>query len=80
MEKTTKELNLSETQIEQWQAIHEKYGEELKTARTSRNRDQLKEVRDKMDTELQAILDEDQLTKFQEMKEKRQSERPRRRD
>ncbi len=63
----TKELGLSEEQATEWKTIHEKYADDMKDRSTA------KEVRDKIDTELQATLTENQLETYLEKKKKRES-------
>lgn len=70
LEKVTKELSLTDQQVEQWTAIHEKYESALQ------DRDQARETRKKMGAELEAILTEEQLAKFKEMRENRKGRRP----
>lgn len=68
--RATENLDLTDTQVAEWETIHEKYEDELKSARG--NREEGKEVMDKMQAELEATLTEDQKVKFAEMKSKRQ--------
>ena len=70
IEKVTKELSLTADQVEQWTAIHEKYESAMQ------DREQARETRKKMGEELEAILNEDQLVKFKEMRENRKGRRP----
>lgn len=60
IEMATKELGLSEEQATEWKSIHEKYADDLKSRKTA------KEAREKMDTELQATLTENQLETYLE--------------
>ena len=62
IEMATKELGLSEEQATEWKSIHEKYADDLKSRKTA------KEAREKMDTELQATLTENQLETYLEKK------------
>ncbi len=65
IEKATKELDLTDEQVKQWQEIHKKYGEAMK------DRSSAQETRKKMGEELEATLTEDQLEKFKKMRRKR---------
>ena len=67
IEMATKELGLSEEQATEWKSIHEKYEDDLKSRKTA------KEAREKMDTELQATLTENQLETYLEKKKERGS-------
>lgn len=69
LKRVTKELSLTTEQVEQWEAIHEKY----EPSETERN--QMREDRKKMGAELEAILNDDQLAKFKEMQKKRPERR-----
>lgn len=69
IEKATKELNLTDEQVEQWTAIHKKYESSMK------EREEGRETRKKMGAELEAILNDDQLAKFKEMQKKRPERR-----
>ena len=66
IEKATKELSLTDEQIAEWKKIHDKYAEAMKASRS-----QARETKESMGKELEAILNEDQLKKFREMREKR---------
>ncbi len=70
LEKVTKELSLTADQVEQWTAVHEKYESALQ------DREEARETRKKMGEELEAILNEEQLVKFKEMREKHKGRRP----
>lgn len=70
MEKAREALELSDEQFDQWQAIHEKYAEDMKAAMEARDRKKGMEVREKMGGELEAVLTEEQKVKFEEMREK----------
>lgn len=63
LEKMTEELTLSEEQVASWQAIHEKYGDEMKSNG--------REIRPKLEADIKEILTDEQWEKFQEMKPKR---------
>lgn len=63
LEKVTEELSLSDAQVAEWEAIHEKYGEEMKSDPRS--------VMPKVDTEIKKILTEQQWKAFEEMKPKK---------
>lgn len=65
--KATKELSLTDQQVNEWKAIHEKYEDDMKEESTRRE----------MGKELEATLTEEQLKKFKEMISKR-PQRPRR--
>lgn len=67
IEKATKELSLTEEQVTQWTAIHEKYEDSMK------ERSKAQATRKEMGEELEATLTEEQLEKFKEM---RKNQRP----
>ncbi len=77
VERATEQLNLTEDQAEQWRTINVKYEEDLKSARENRDREKAKETIQKMDTELTAILDDEQKVKFEELKKERRQRRKR---
>lgn len=62
VKKATKELSLTDEQVTQWTAIHEKYGSSMK------DRSKAEATRKKMGEELEATLSEEQLVKFKKMK------------
>ncbi len=62
----TENLDLTDSQVAQWEAIHEKYEDEMKSGRG--NREEGKEVMNQMQAELEATLTEGQKVKFAEMK------------
>ncbi len=63
LKKVTKELSLNETQVSEWEAIHEKYGEQMKSDPRS--------TMPKMEAEIKEILTTEQWEKFEQMKPKR---------
>jgi len=63
IKKVTKELSLTEEQVTAWEAIHEKYGEDMRSDPRS--------TMPKVDAELKEILTEEQWEKFEMMKPKR---------
>ncbi|MEQ8714327.1 MAG: hypothetical protein RIC80_15010 [Cyclobacteriaceae bacterium] len=65
----TESLDLTHSQVAQWEAIHEKYEDEMMSARG--NREEGKEVMNQMQAELEATLTEGQKVKFVEMKKNR---------
>lgn len=67
IKKATKELSLTDDQVKEWEAIHEKYEDAMK------DRSKAQETRKAMGQELEATLTEDQLEKFKKM---RQNQRP----
>ena len=75
VEKARTDLELSDQQVEQWTEVLEKYDEEIQTARKDRDREQVMAIREKMGSELQAILDEEQNEKFEAMQENRKKSR-----
>ena len=77
IERAKTHLNLSDSQVAQWKAIHEKYEDDMKSARRSESSEKSKAFREKIDKELNAILDEEQKKKFTEMKENRPKRRKR---
>ncbi|PZX52469.1 LTXXQ motif family protein [Algoriphagus ratkowskyi] len=62
IKKVTKELSLTDVQVTQWTEIYDKYEGSMKDRSTAR------EARTKMNTELEATLTKEQLTKYTEMK------------
>lgn len=70
MEKAKTHLGLSDSQFEEWKAVHEKYADEMKALRENKTQDREKgkELREKIDGELEAILTEEQKEKFAEVK------------
>ncbi|MEM8894442.1 MAG: Spy/CpxP family protein refolding chaperone [Bacteroidota bacterium] len=67
--RATEELDLTQDQVSQWEAIHEKYGEQMKSAR--QDREQRKALREEIEVEINAILNNEQQVKFAEMKKNR---------
>lgn len=63
IKQATKELSLTEDQVKQWKVIHKKYP-------MPDDRQKAEENRKKMGKELEATLTEEQIKKFQEMREK----------
>lgn len=70
IKKVTEELSLTDEQVAQWKAIHEKYEESMK------DESKREETMKTMNEEFEAILTEEQLEKFTEMREKRGKGRP----
>ncbi len=67
--RATEQLDLTEAQVTQWEAIHEKYGDQMREAR--QNREEAEALRQKIEEEINATLNEEQQIKFAEMKESR---------
>ena len=67
LEKFTKELSLTEEQVTQWEAIHEEYGDDMKSDPRA--------TMPKGEEEIKAILTEEQWEKFEEMKPRRKKRR-----
>ena len=64
--RATEQLNLTPDQVAQWEAIHEKYKDQMQNARQDRGtRAALKA---EIEEEIQAILTQEQQVKFAEMK------------
>lgn len=63
VQKATKELSLTDEQVTQWTAIHEKYESSMK------NRSKAEATRKKLGEELEATLTEEQLEKFKKMQQ-----------
>ena len=63
IKKATKELSLTETQVEKWTEIHEKYESSIKEMAKTHTTMQ------KMGKELEATLTEEQTEKFKKMRE-----------
>lgn len=66
LERATKELELTNSQVKLWKEIHEKYKPEVDATREKHE-----SVREKIETELLATLTPDQKVKFNEMKKNR---------
>lgn len=65
----TKNLDLTDSQVAQWEAIHEKYEDKMESSRGDREEGQA--VRLQMQAELEATLTQEQKTKFTAMRENR---------
>jgi hypothetical protein len=62
-------LDLTSSQVTEWEVIHKKYEEEMKSARG--NREEGEAVREKVQSELEATLTDDQKVKFAETRKNR---------
>ena len=62
VKRATKELDLTDAQVEQWTAIHKKYEVSMK------DRSKAEATQKAMSKELEATLTEEQLKKFEKMK------------
>lgn len=69
IKKATKELSLTDAQVQQWTEIHKKYEADMK------DRSKAQATRQKMGKELEATLTEEQLVKFKEMQKKQRPPR-----
>lgn len=70
IKRATTELSLTDTQVKQWQEIHEKYG------KPSNNRTRAEETQKAMGKELEATLTPEQLVKFKKMRENQRPPKP----
>jgi uncharacterized protein with von Willebrand factor type A (vWA) domain len=71
IERATKELSLTEAQVNQWKEIHIKYEAAMK------DRSKANETRKAMGKELEATLNNEQLKKFKKMRENQPPPPPR---
>ena len=78
LEKAQEQLTLSEDQVADWKTIFEKYDDKIQEARQNRDRTSGESLRDSMNEELMATLNEEQQEKFEKM-QKNRPERGRRR-
>ncbi len=80
VEKATSNLNLSEEQAAKWTEIMKFYEPEMKKAHDSQDRESMQSIRNDMNTELSATLDEEQKEQFakiqQEHQNRMKSQRP----
>ncbi len=70
MEKIKSDLNLSDDQFEDWKAIHQKYGNQLKEL-SKKRQDEEEELKALMHKDIEAILSDEQLAKFAEIRKLR---------
>lgn len=77
IEKMIELLELSDTQVEQWKEIHEKYKPQFDELKDDENLsrsekwDSMKEIAEKRDEEIKEILNDEQWDKFTEMRKER---------
>lgn len=64
IERATKDLSLTDEQVQQWTEIHEKYESDMK------NESKARETMQVMGKELEATLTEEQLEKFKKMQKR----------
>ncbi len=75
-----KELNLSDSQVEQWKAVHKEANEKRKTIMQNgslskeQKKEQLKALHEEKQSKVMAILDADQQVTFKDLKEKMKEE------
>ncbi|WP_306642326.1 Spy/CpxP family protein refolding chaperone [Sanyastnella coralliicola] len=83
---TIEALQLTETQIAQWDEIHEKYRPERKKIKSESKddrearREEMKAVREQMDAEIDQILTPDQRKTWAAMKKDKEAKRKHRQD
>lgn len=64
IERATKDLSLTDEQVQQWTEIHEKYESDMK------NESKARETMQVLGKELEATLTEEQLEKFKKMQKR----------
>lgn len=74
LQKMKQELNLTDAQVGQLKALHEKKAAERKSEMDSKKGDRMQKMKEN-EAEMQKILTPDQYKKFQEMKAKKMAER-----
>ena len=74
MQKMKQELNLTDSQVGQLKALHEKNTMERKSAIEAKKGDRLQKMKEN-EGEMQKILTPDQYKKFQELKAKKMADR-----
>ena len=74
LQKMKQELNLTDAQVGQLKALHEKKATERKSEMDSKKGDRMQKMKEN-EAEMQKILTPDQYKKFQEMKAKKMAER-----
>ncbi|WP_313269768.1 Spy/CpxP family protein refolding chaperone [Epilithonimonas vandammei] len=74
MQEMKQELNLTDAQVAQIKALHEKKAAERKQEMAAKKQDRMKMMKDN-EAEMQKILTPDQFKKFQALKEKKMAER-----
>ena len=74
MQKMKQELNLTDSQVGQLKALHEKKAMERKSAIEAKKGDRLQKMKEN-EVEMQKILTPDQYKKFQELKAKKMADR-----
>lgn len=72
----TKTLELSADQVKSISSIVEKFYKE--TSELQRNSDEMKTAREKMNKDIEAVLTQDQATKFKEMNQRQRPQKPNR--
>lgn len=85
LEKMTETLGLSDTQVTQMKAIHEKYRSQKEALREKNEgndrsaiKEEMKAIREAQRSEMKAVLTTEQLAKFEEMKAARKEKRGKR--
>lgn len=74
MQKLKQELNLSDSQVTQLQALHDAKSAERKQDMTAKKEDRMQKMKQN-DAEMQKILTPEQFKKFQDMRAKKMAER-----
>ena len=74
LQKLKQELNLSDTQVAQLKALHDKKATERKSEMSAKREDRAQKMKQN-DAEMQKILTPEQYKKFQEMRAKKMAER-----
>ncbi len=67
LKKFTEELSLTDAQVASWEALHEKYGEDM--------RSDPRTTMPKMEAEIKEILTEEQWEQFEQLKPKKRPKR-----
>ncbi|MDW3192349.1 MAG: hypothetical protein R8G66_08290 [Cytophagales bacterium] len=78
LEQAKEQLTLTDDQVVEWKTIFEKYDDKIQEARQNRDRKTGESLRNTLNEELMATLDEAQQEKFKEL-QKNRPERGRRR-
>lgn len=71
IEQAKEQLALTDDQVADWKAIFEKYDDKIQKARENRDRATGENLRNSLNEELMATLDEEQQEKFKEMQKNR---------
>lgn len=74
LEKMKQELNLTDSQVSQIKALHDKKAEERKQEMNNKSQERMKKMKEN-DAEMQKILSPEQYKQFQDMKARKMAER-----